>query len=73
MNRVQRAVLAAAPLPVTPEQRAEALRLAQRRLRSRECRSWSSALVSAARTVAARHKMMPGPILLAVGSQLERA
>lgn len=69
MNRIQRAVTEARVISVEPDIVDEALALAEERLREGHSRSWSSARDSAARTVAARHETMPGPILLAMGSR----
>jgi len=66
MNRVDRA-LAEARIPYVGELILdETVALARERLDSGAFRSWSAARDSAARTVAARHKMMPGPIIVAL-------
>lgn len=68
MNRVERALAEADVLTVEPAVAREALVLAEERLAAGRFRSLSAAQASAARTVAARYRTMPGPILVAMGS-----
>lgn len=73
MNRVERAVRDAKLLPVTEEMLRETRAVAARRLADGKFRSQAAAETSAARTVAARHKTMPGPITVALhGANPER-
>lgn len=66
MNRVDRAIQVADMIQVDSAWVQEANALARERLASGQFRSLAAAQTSAARTVAARHKTMPGPILVAM-------
>lgn len=68
MNRVDRAITEAALMKIPEAVTDEARALAMERLEAGMFRSWAAARDSAARTVAGRHKVMPGPIIVALGS-----
>ena len=69
MNRVERAITEAVLMKIPEAVTDEARALALERLNAGMSRSWASARDSAARTVAGSHKLMPGPIIVALGAQ----
>ena len=74
MNRVDRAVRTADVMPVPKSVALEALALARERAASGRFGSEAVARMSAARTVSARNKTMPGPVLFAMSRvEAERA